>query len=89
MKVVDMFGAGLPVAGWSEFEAWPELVTEGENGKGFASADGLLDILIEMFGGPVGESNELERLKRGAMIESERRWDEEWDAVAGKVFGLT
>jgi beta-1,4-mannosyltransferase len=31
MKVVDMFGAGLPVVGWGKFEAWPELVKEGSS----------------------------------------------------------
>lgn len=41
MKVVDMFGAGLPVVGWSNFEAWVELVVEGVNGKGFVSAADL------------------------------------------------
>ena len=50
MKVVDMFGAGLPVAGWGEFEAWPELVTEGQNGRSFRDSRGLQRILAELFG---------------------------------------
>lgn len=86
MKVVDMFGAGLPVAGWSRFEAWPELVTEGKNGRGFGSAAGLMDILVELFG---GDSTQLTQLKEGALIESRRTWDQEWDSVAGKLLGLT
>jgi beta-1,4-mannosyltransferase len=86
MKVVDMFGAGLPVIGWDQFEAWPELVTEGVNGKGFSSAEGLVENLIELFG---EDGAQLAQLKEGAMHESQRRWDDEWDAIAGKVLNLT
>ncbi|KAI9872042.1 MAG: mannosyltransferase [Pleopsidium flavum] len=85
MKVVDMFGAGLPVVGWDRYEAWPELVTEGVNGRGFGSAEGLEAVLVELFG---GDGNELRRLKEGAVKEGERRWDEEWEPVAGRLLGL-
>lgn len=85
MKVVDMFGTGLPVAGWSDFEAWPELVREGINGRGFASADGLKEILTQLFG---GDGAELERLRKGALEECGRRWDGEWMPVAGRMFAL-
>ncbi|KAF1816036.1 chitobiosyldiphosphodolichol beta-mannosyltransferase [Eremomyces bilateralis CBS 781.70] len=85
MKVVDMFGAGLPVAGWSKFEAWPELVREGVNGRGFASYIQLADLLEELF---VDGTAALERIQQGALKECEKRWDAEWDAVAGRYFGL-
>ena len=85
MKVVDMFGAGLPVAGWSKFAAWPELVTENVNGRGFGSSEGLADIFRELFD---PKSQQLLRLKDGAMLESQRRWSSEWDPVAGKLFDL-
>ena len=85
MKVVDMFGAGLPVVGWSTFEAWPELVTEDVNGKGFASSQELAECLMKLFAPGDGQ---LQKLKKGAMAESTRRWDEEWDPVAGRLFGL-
>ena len=86
MKVVDMFGAGLPVAGWGEFEAWPELVTEGQNGRSFRDSRGLQRILTELF---CGDLSPLKMLKAGAVKEGERRWDDEWDPIAGKLFGLT
>ena len=35
MKVVDMFGSGLPVAAYSGYESFDELVKEGVNGCGF------------------------------------------------------
>ncbi|KAK6366571.1 mannosyltransferase [Exophiala oligosperma] len=85
MKVVDMFGAALPVAGWSKYAAWPELVTENVNGKGFNSAEGLADILRELFD---PESKHLMRLRDGARAESKQRWSSEWDPVAGKLFGV-
>lgn len=85
MKVVDMFGTGLPVAGWSRFEAWPELVTEGVNGRGFGSAEELTRILEELF---MGKGGELERLRQGVSDEGKRRWDDEWMPVAGRLFEL-
>lgn len=85
MKVVDMFGTGLPVAGWSAFEAWPELVTEGVNGRGFKSAEQLTQILEEVFAGKGGE---LQRLRQGVLEEGKRRWDDEWVPVAGRLFEL-
>ncbi|KAJ5476881.1 hypothetical protein N7475_002610 [Penicillium sp. IBT 31633x] len=85
MKVVDMFGAGLPVVGWDRFEAWPELVTEGVNGVGFGSSEQLAEHLVELF----GDSGRLEILRLGAQKESLRRWDDEWDPIAGSLLGLT
>ncbi|OOO08212.1 hypothetical protein OAory_01047120 [Aspergillus oryzae] len=84
MKVVDMFGAGLPVVGWNRFEAWPELVTEGVNGRGFGSSNELVEELVDLF----GDTSKLDRLRVGAQKESTRRWDDEWNPVAGKLLGL-
>lgn len=85
MKVVDMFGTGLPVAGWSNFEAWSELVQEGANGRGFGSAEELIRILEGLFR---KDGKELERLRQGAMKECERRWEDEWNPVAGRLLKL-
>jgi beta-1,4-mannosyltransferase len=86
MKVVDMFGAGLPVVGWGAFEAWPELVREDINGKGFSSAQQLSEQLVTLLGRDVAL---LAKLKEGALKESGYRWDDEWDSVGGKLFQLT
>ncbi|KAJ5477583.1 hypothetical protein N7530_003092 [Penicillium desertorum] len=85
MKVVDMFGAGLPVVGWDRFEAWPELVTEGVNGLGFGSSEELAGHFVELF----GKSDKLESIRLGAQKESCRRWDDEWNPIAGSLIGLT
>ncbi|KAL1998842.1 hypothetical protein VTN02DRAFT_5500 [Thermoascus thermophilus] len=84
MKVVDMFGAGLPVVGWNRFEAWPELVTDGVNGLGFGSSGELAEQLVDLF----ENAAKLEGLRAGALQEGSRRWDGEWDPVAGRLFGL-
>lgn len=86
MKVVDMFGAGLPVLGYSDFKAWPELVQENVNGKGFTNAEQMSDILKSLFD-PTSKS--LATLKQGAIAESKRRWASEWLPVAGQLFGLS
>ena len=86
MKVVDMFGAGLPVVGWSKYPAWSELVTEGRDGRGFQSVEELSDVLVELLG---SEDSELSTLKLGAAQQSKLRWDENWDKIAGRAFGLS
>jgi len=85
MKVVDMFGAGLPVVGYNRYRSWEELVQEGVNGWGFGTSVELAELLEEIFD---PKSNDLARLKKGAIREGKRRWDEEWDGVAGRLLGL-
>lgn len=86
MKVVDMFGTGLPVLGYGNFKAWPELVVEGVNGQGFSNAAQMSTSLKILFD---PSNKDLETLRTGAMKESKRRWDSQWNPVAGKLFGLT
>lgn len=85
MKVVDMFGAGLPVVGWGRYASWPELVTEGVNGRGFGSVEDLQAILVDLLG---GDQSQMQTLKAGAIREGKRKWDDEWDSVAGKLLEL-
>jgi len=86
MKVVDMFGAGLPVLSYDNYQSWSELVREGINGKGFSNAGQMSNIMMELFD-PTCQT--LNMLKEGAIQESKRRWNSEWDPVAGRLFGLT
>lgn len=86
MKVVDMFGAGLPVVGYGDYESWGELVKEGFNGKSFVTSAELAEVLEELFSEEDGK--QLARLRQGAVKEGSRRWDEEWDSVAGRLLGL-
>lgn len=79
MKVVDMFGTGLPVVGWSDYETWSELVTEGVNGRGFRNRDELAQLLIDL----LSNQTAIEILRNGALKESRRRWADEWNITAG------
>ena len=81
-----MFGAGLPVAAYSAFESFGELVKEGENGCGFQSSDELRDVLKRLLG--FNGAEELARLKKGAISEGSLRWDEEWDRVVAGIIGI-
>ena len=85
MKVVDMFGAGLPVAGWGMYESWPELVKEGINGRGFGSTEELKSILLQLLG---DDGTKLRALRLGVADEAKNRWDDEWNSSAGKILGL-
>lgn len=86
MKVVDMFGAGLPVLAYSGYESFGELVREGENGCGFETSGELGDAMGRLLG--AGGQGELARLKQGAVKEGSRRWDEEWDEVVKPLLGF-
>ncbi|CAL3965223.1 unnamed protein product [Diplocarpon coronariae] len=86
MKVVDMFGAGLPVVGYGGYESWGELVKEGFNGRSFVKSAELAEILEELFSERGG--SQLAQLRLGAMKEGNRRWDDEWNGVAGRLLGL-
>jgi beta-1,4-mannosyltransferase len=86
MKVVDMFGAGLPVAAYSKFESFGELVKEGVNGCGFVTAPQLAAVLRRLLS--LEGAEELATLKKGAIKEGAKRWDEEWDSVVPDVIGI-
>lgn len=87
MKVVDMFGAGLPVAAYSKFESFGELVKEGVNGCGFVTAAELNTVLRRLLSSD--GAKELAYLKKGAIAEGSLRWDEEWNRVVAPIVGLS
>ncbi|KAM3508080.1 hypothetical protein MY11210_006863 [Beauveria gryllotalpidicola] len=86
MKVVDMFGAGLPVAAYSKFESFGELVREGVNGCGFETASELHVLFKRLLASDGAE--ELAILKKGAIKEGSLRWNQEWDRVVAPLVGL-
>ncbi|KKA30630.1 hypothetical protein TD95_000838 [Thielaviopsis punctulata] len=86
MKVVDMFGAGIPVAAYSAYESFSELVKEGRNGCGFTDSAGLAEILMRLMA-PSGKQ-ELAKLKRGAVEDGRKGWDEQWDEALGKALAI-
>lgn len=86
MKVVDMFGAGLPVAAYSAYESFGELIKEGQNGCGFEDSTQLAAILRRLLS--MRGAEELARLKAGAISEGSVRWEETWDGVVGRILGF-
>ncbi|RCI08447.1 hypothetical protein L249_8880 [Ophiocordyceps polyrhachis-furcata BCC 54312] len=83
MKIVDMFGAGLPVAAYSAFESFGELVKEGDNGCGFETSGQLADIFRRLLS--TAGQRELAALRQGAVREGALRWDDEWDRVVAPL----
>ncbi|KAL2108356.1 hypothetical protein VUR80DRAFT_3935 [Thermomyces stellatus] len=89
MKVLDMFGAGLPVAAFTgrrKYYSFGELVKQDVNGWGFDSTEGLVRILSSL-SHEVGEEG-LRRLREGALAEGKKRWDDEWEGSVGRALEL-
>jgi len=87
MKVVDMFGCGLPVVAKS-FPALPELVKDGINGILFNTPKELADSIVKWFTDFPNVSYENRRRQFANQIERFRAagWSDHWRAVALPVF---
>ncbi|KAM7270035.1 hypothetical protein ACFE04_029249 [Oxalis oulophora] len=82
MKVVDMFGCGLPVCAVS-YSCIQELVKVDKNGLLFSSSSELAEELMMLFKGFPAECNQLKSLRYGALETSgSSRWDTEWEEHA-------
>ncbi|GLU17996.1 hypothetical protein SLE2022_343200 [Rubroshorea leprosula] len=82
MKVVDMFGCGLPVCAVS-YSCIQELVKVEKNGLLFSSSSELADELLMLFKGFPDECGALKSLRNGALeMSSSARWDTEWEEHA-------
>ncbi|XP_060177558.1 UDP-glycosyltransferase TURAN isoform X2 [Lycium barbarum] len=82
MKVVDMFGCGLPVCAVS-YSCINELVEVDKNGLLFSSSSELADQFMMLFKGFPGECDELKSLKQGVLASrSSVNWATEWEANA-------
>lgn len=84
MKVVDMFGAGLPVCALS-YSCIGELVSQGRNGLLFGSSEELAAVLQEAlrgFSGQADGSEVLAKLRKGVAGSSMARWHESWVEIA-------
>jgi len=87
MKVVDMFGCGLPVVAKS-FQALPELVKDGINGILFNTPTELADSIVKWFTDFPNVSYENRRRQFANQIERFRAngWSDHWRTVALPVF---
>jgi len=85
MKVVDLFGAGVPVFALDYGACLAERVRHGVNGRLFSNARQLSDLLFDTFETFPGESAELDRLRKGARRSAHPTWEEGWSNEARAV----
>ncbi len=85
MKVVDLFGAGVPVFALDYGASLAERLRHGVNGRLFSNARQLSDLLFDAFETFPGESVELERLRKGARRSAHPTWEEGWSNEARPV----
>jgi len=86
MKVVDMFGCGLPVAA-IQFPAIGELVEDGVNGEIFSDSDQLATIFQNWFSNFPANPNPKHQQYRDKLMEFRSSgWTENWNQKALPVF---
>jgi len=85
MKVVDLFGAGVPVFALDYGACLAERVRHGVNGRLFTNGRQLADLLFDLFETFPAESSELDRLRTGARRSARPTWEEGWETEARAV----
>lgn len=88
MKVVDMFGAGLPVCA-VKFDCIDELIAAGRTGLLFSSSGELAQQLLQLFDGFEGDARARQLGQMRIAVEQEQsswRWQDNWDKTAAPVF---
>lgn len=81
MKILDMFGSGLPVCAYDYGPCLAELVQPGGNGWLFRDASELADHLTRLLRGFPQEMAELQDARRRVADETSRDWDGNWREV--------
>ncbi|CAG8476363.1 12068_t:CDS:2 [Ambispora leptoticha] len=80
MKVVDMFGCGLPVCAVN-FQCLDELVRHNKNGLIFNDAEELAKQLIDLFADYPVNASKLDSMREHIKDFQKERWDSNWDRV--------
>ncbi|EDQ84817.1 uncharacterized protein MONBRDRAFT_29828 [Monosiga brevicollis MX1] len=86
MKVVDMFGSGIPVCA-VDFQCLSELVVHDENGAVFKNAQELSQQLQELLRAP-DANTKLGQLKTHVQAFRRQGWSANWNQVARPLFEL-
>ncbi|KAH9252962.1 hypothetical protein BASA81_009118 [Batrachochytrium salamandrivorans] len=81
MKVIDMFGSGLPVLA-KQFDCVQELVRPGENGILFSSATELAELLNKAGNGSLALDEMQQHVKQHPLV----GWQEHWNATVKHEF---
>jgi beta-1,4-mannosyltransferase len=85
MKVVDLFGAGVPVCALDYGACLAERVRHSDNGLLFSNGQQLGDILFDLFEAYPASAPLLDRLRAGARRASRPTWEEGWTLEARPV----
>ena len=87
MKIVDMFGCGLPVAA-KKFEAIDELVQHNGNGMIFETSEELSRSLVQWFSNFSSPSfrEKDEKFRKNVAVFGRQRWNTTWKNVAKPLF---
>ena len=88
IKVIDMLGAGLPVATFAYHACVYEQIELNVNALTFVSGEELGDILWRLFHQSAMHWNELQKLKTGAMQDM-TLWDDVWTQNAAPLLLAT
>ncbi|CAH0482299.1 unnamed protein product [Peronospora belbahrii] len=83
MKVLDMFGCGLPVCAIG-FECLHELVKHNKNGLVFDSSEELCTQVYNLLKGYPTNTTQLNRLR--SSLKTVEHWPENWNHVAAPLF---
>eukprot|EP00039_Didymoeca_costata_P006236 m.88560 g.88560 ORF g.88560 m.88560 type:complete len:452 (+) comp13173_c0_seq2:210-1565(+) len=85
MKVVDMFGCGLPVCA-IHFKCLGELVRHKKNGLVFHNSDELAQQFKELFQKFPSDTSDLDQYRKELESFRKNGWDENWNLIASPVF---
>jgi beta-1,4-mannosyltransferase len=88
MKILDMFGSGLPVCALDYGGAIGELVRDRENGFLFRSAEGLAELLLSCFEAFPKQTPKLAAVRANVAAERAVDWRSNWNRVARPIFTI-
>lgn len=88
MKIVDMFGAGLPVCAYDYGSCLRELVNAGETGYLFNSSAQLAQQWISLFEGYPQRTLELSRMRNTVRETHQMNWNSWWRVTTKAVFRI-
>lgn len=88
MKIVDLFGSGVPVLSMN-YPAIGELVKENINGVILQDNKDGKEMANKIYSTLFDDKSSYIKIKEGALLESQRRWDDEWNTKLSEKFLLS